>query len=55
MATLLPLAHTGHWLPWVLYVPPILIAIASLLRSKLLETRAGRAEETPAERAEGES
>jgi hypothetical protein len=47
MAFLLPLAHATHWL-WVLYLPPLLIVLASLLRSKLLENRAGRDEETPA-------
>jgi len=41
MATLLPLAHTGHWL-WVLYVPPLLIVLASLFRAILLERRAKR-------------
>ena len=54
MAALLPVAHASHWL-WVLYVPPILIVLASIVRTKLLERRAGRDEETSAERAKGES
>jgi hypothetical protein len=41
MATLLPLAHATHWL-WVLYVPPILIVLASILRSTLRERREKR-------------
>ncbi len=36
MAALVLLAHVGHWL-WVLYLPPILIVIGSLLWSKLKE------------------
>jgi hypothetical protein len=34
----LPLAHVGHWL-WALYLPPILIAIGSIVRSKIGERR----------------
>lgn len=41
MATLLPLAHAGHWL-WVLYLPPILIVLVSILRTTLRERRAKR-------------
>jgi hypothetical protein len=36
MAALVPLAHVGHWL-WVLYLPPVLIVIGSLLWGKLKE------------------
>jgi hypothetical protein len=36
----LPVAHVGHWL-WVLYLPPILIVIGSLVRSKLSERKKG--------------
>jgi hypothetical protein len=43
MALLLPVAHTGHWL-WVLYLPPILIVAGSILRTKLLDRRSGRDE-----------
>jgi hypothetical protein len=38
MAVLVPLAHAGHWL-WVLYLPPLLIVLASLLRTTLSERR----------------
>jgi hypothetical protein len=41
MATLLPLAHTGHWL-WVLYLPPVLIVIASIVGGKVAERRRKR-------------
>jgi len=36
MAALVLLAHVGHWL-WVLYLPPVLIVVGSLLWSKLKE------------------
>jgi hypothetical protein len=38
MAILLPLAHVSHWL-WVLYVPPVLIVLASIVRTTLVERR----------------
>ena len=38
MAALVPLAHAGHWL-WVLYLPPLLIVLGSLLRATLSERR----------------
>ena len=38
---MLPVAHVGHWL-WVLYLPPILIVIGSIVRSKVLERREKR-------------
>jgi hypothetical protein len=41
MAFLVPLAHAAHWL-WVLYVPPILIVLGSILRTTLLERRKKR-------------
>jgi hypothetical protein len=41
MATLLPIAHVGHWL-WALYLPPILIVLASIARTKLSERRRRR-------------
>jgi len=49
MAVLFPMAHATHWL-WVLYVPPVLIVLASIVRSKLLENRAGRDETSSGER-----
>ena len=40
-ALLLPLAHAGHWLSWLLYLPPVAIVIGSIVRSKLIERRRG--------------
>jgi uncharacterized membrane protein len=34
----LPLAHLGHWL-WVFYVLPVIIVIAGILRSALIDKR----------------
>jgi len=38
MAALVPLAHVGHWL-WVLYLPPVLIVIGSILATRLKERK----------------
>lgn len=41
MATLLPLAHVSHYL-WVLYIPPVLIVLGSIvwnMRSERSERR----------------
>src|ERR1044072_7541893 len=38
MAVLLPVAHAAHWL-WVLYLPPVLIVIASVMINTLREKR----------------
>jgi hypothetical protein len=38
MATLLLLAHVSHWL-WVLYVPPVLIVVGSIVWTMLSERR----------------
>jgi hypothetical protein len=35
---MLPIAHVGHWL-WVLYLPPILIVVGSIVRSKMSERK----------------
>ena len=35
---MLLLAHVSHWL-WVLYLPPILIVVASIVRTTLAERR----------------
>jgi hypothetical protein len=43
----LPVAHVGHYL-WALYLPPILIVVGSIVRSKLLERREARREVDPA-------
>lgn len=36
---MLSLAHAGHYLTWVLYLPPVLIVIASIVWTKLSERR----------------
>ena len=38
MAALLPFAHVSHWL-WVLYVPPILIVVGSIVWNVVAERR----------------
>lgn len=38
---LLPVAHVTHWL-WALYLPPILIVAATLVRNTLSERRKKR-------------
>ncbi|MGV1048544.1 MAG: hypothetical protein ACOYD4_08505 [Solirubrobacterales bacterium] len=35
---MLPLAHLGHWL-WIFYVLPVVIVVAGILRSTLLDRR----------------
>ena len=37
----LPLAHVGHYL-WVLYVPPVLIVLFSIVRTMLVQRREER-------------
>ena len=36
-----PLAHVGHWL-WVLYLPPILIVVGSIVRATTYSRTARR-------------
>jgi hypothetical protein len=43
IATMLPLAHAGHWL-WVLYVPPVAVVVISIVRTTISERRAMREE-----------
>ena len=38
---MLPIAHVGHWL-WALYLPPILIVVGSIVRSKINERKNDR-------------
>jgi hypothetical protein len=38
---MLPVAHVGHWL-WVLYLPPVVIVVGSIARSKAIERRERR-------------
>lgn len=44
VATLIPLAHAGHWL-WLLYVPPVLVVVISIVRTTVAERRAERREQ----------
>jgi hypothetical protein len=44
----IPLAHVGHYL-WVMYVPPVLIVIGSIIRTTLVQRR----EERESDRGEG--
>jgi hypothetical protein len=37
----LPLAHLGHYL-WVLYIPPVLIVLASIVKTTLSQRRERR-------------
>jgi len=39
---MLPLAHAGHYVLWFLYLPPIVIVLFSLTRSKLNERKERR-------------
>jgi hypothetical protein len=42
----LPLAHLGHYL-WVFYIPPVLIVLASILKTTLSQRRARRGGKPP--------
>jgi hypothetical protein len=45
----LPLAHVGHYL-WILYVLPVLIVVASIVKTTISERRKAKGEsdsETP--------
>lgn len=41
---LLPIAHVGHWL-WVLYVPPVLVVLVSIVKTTFAERRRKKAPE----------
>ena len=36
------LAHAGHWLLWVLYLVPVVIVLAAVVRAIVHERRARR-------------
>jgi hypothetical protein len=38
---MLPVAHVGHWL-WALYLPPVVIVVGSIARSRAIERRERR-------------
>lgn len=44
LASMLPLAHVGHYL-WVFYLIPVLIVIAGILRSAIAEKRRRRTDD----------
>lgn len=33
---MIPVAHAGHYLVWVLYLLPVIVVIAAILRSAIL-------------------
>ena len=39
----IPVAHAGHYVLWLLYLPPVVIVVFSLTRSKLAERRERKA------------
>jgi heme exporter protein D len=43
-ALFIPLAHIGHFL-WILYVLPVLIVVASIVKTTVSERRKAREEE----------
>jgi hypothetical protein len=49
MALLVPLAHAGHWL-WLLYLPPVLIVVGSLLRAGFRERKQAKSDPPAGER-----
>ena len=44
MATLTLYAHAGHYL-WVMYIPPVLIVVGSIVKTTLSERKAQREEQ----------
>jgi hypothetical protein len=44
----LPVAHAGHWLVYVLYAVPVLIVLASILVTVVRDRRRGPADDEPA-------
>jgi heme exporter protein D len=42
---MLPLAHVGHQLIWVLYAVPVLIVAVAIVRSMIAQRRLGDDEE----------
>lgn len=42
---MLPLAHISHYAIWLLYAVPVLIVSAAIVRSMIMQRRAGRESE----------
>jgi cytochrome c-type biogenesis protein CcmH/NrfF len=52
---LLPLAHAGHWILWILYALPVIVVVASIVISARRERRRdGAPDSTEAEPAPDE-
>ena len=45
---MLPIAHAGHWLVYVIYAVPVIIVLGSILLSVVRDRRAPRADDPPA-------
>jgi cytochrome c-type biogenesis protein CcmH/NrfF len=43
----LPIAHAGHWLVYVLYAVPVLIVLASIVVTVVRDRRRGPIDEEP--------
>ncbi len=43
----LPIAHAGHWLVYVIYAVPVIIVLGSILLSVVRDRRAPRADDPP--------
>jgi hypothetical protein len=41
----LPVAHAGHWLVYILYAVPVLIVLASIVVSVVRDRRSGEVDE----------
>jgi hypothetical protein len=41
----LPVAHAGHWLVYILYAVPVLIVLASIVVSVVRDRRGGEVDE----------
>ena len=42
---MLPVAHAGHWIVYVLYAVPVLIVLASIVVTVVRDRRRGEADE----------
>lgn len=49
---LLPLAHAGHWVIWILYAIPVIVVVGSIVISMRRERAESAAPEDPASGAE---
>jgi cytochrome c-type biogenesis protein CcmH/NrfF len=43
----LPVAHAGHWLVYILYAVPVLIVLASIVVTVIRDRRRGDVDEEP--------